>query len=267
MKLVNYTIGADPEMFIINLQTNEVVSAKGIIPGEKGKPYTDGLPNGFGLEIDGILAEFNIPPCSSKQEYISSIKFMKEYIREFVKNINPDLDICCCASHMVPDNIIQDPEVNQIGCDPDFNAYTGIENPTPKGYPDAIRVAGDHIHFGIKGLSIEDKFKFIKYCDLALGLPSVYIDTDTYRRTLYGRSGSFRFQPWGLEYRSLSSRMLGDDCLDKVASMIEKVVLLFNEDIPLPAEGLIRKCIDTSNKILADHIVKLYKEICVDLLV
>lgn len=142
-KIRKYTIGADPEMFLFNTRTNRVVSAKGIIPGEKGKPYTKNLPKGFGLEIDGILAEFNIPPCESRSEYIQSICFMKDYVRDFIKNKNQDLDIMCCASYKVPKEAIADPEVNIIGCDPDYNAYTEDVNPAVEGYKDNRRVAGE----------------------------------------------------------------------------------------------------------------------------
>ena len=56
------TIGADPELFIVD-NNNKVISAVGLIPGEKGKPYVaDDMPRGFGMEIDNILGEFNIPP-------------------------------------------------------------------------------------------------------------------------------------------------------------------------------------------------------------
>ena len=64
MILNNITIGADPELFLINTETGKVVSSIGIIPGEKGNPYrSKDMPKGFGLEIDNILAEFNIPPA------------------------------------------------------------------------------------------------------------------------------------------------------------------------------------------------------------
>ena len=72
MEILNVTIGSDPELFIINKKTNKVVSSIGLIPGEKGNPYrTKDMPEGFGLEIDNILAEFNpaaIPP--PRQSYI-----------------------------------------------------------------------------------------------------------------------------------------------------------------------------------------------------
>lgn len=49
MKLNKITIGADPELFIINEKTKKVVSAVGKIPGEKGNPYVgEDMPSGFG---------------------------------------------------------------------------------------------------------------------------------------------------------------------------------------------------------------------------
>lgn len=142
-KITNVTIGADPEVFIVNNATGEVVSAIGLIPGKKGKPYKKGLPKGFGVEIDGILGEFNIPPCTSKDEYVDSIKFMKNWIRDFVKNVNPDFDICCKATMLVPEDQLKHKLANEIGCMPDMNAYTELENKIPEGYPNCIRVAGE----------------------------------------------------------------------------------------------------------------------------
>ena len=53
MKLRNVTIGADPELFIINEKTKKVVSAVGLIPGEKGNPWrSDDMPEGFGLGFE-----------------------------------------------------------------------------------------------------------------------------------------------------------------------------------------------------------------------
>ena len=58
----------------------------GIIPGKKGRPWTDNSwKAGFGLETDNILVEYNIPPAQTKEDFISNIEFMQEYIRKFVK--------------------------------------------------------------------------------------------------------------------------------------------------------------------------------------
>ena len=123
--LENITIGADPELFIYNTDTKSVVSSIGIIPGEKGNPWTDpSWEPGYGLEIDNILAEFNIPPCTTKEDFINSIVFMKKYIRDFVKKINPSYDIRCRASYLVPEDQLQSKEAKLFGCSVDYNAYT-----------------------------------------------------------------------------------------------------------------------------------------------
>lgn len=114
-RIKNVTIGADPELFIFNTKTNQVVSAIGIIPGEKGNPYTKGMPKGFGVELDCILGEFNIPPCTSQNDFVSSIQYMKDWIRNWVKQYDDDLDICCKASMFVPEDQLLDPRANEIG--------------------------------------------------------------------------------------------------------------------------------------------------------
>lgn len=142
MKITNITVGADPELFIINSKTGKVVSAIGIIPGEKDDPFTDGLGRGFGVEIDGILAEFNIPPAHDKGEFVDSIKYMKNWIRNWVKQFNSDYDICCKATMEVPKDQLKNKKAHQIGCEKDYNAYTEAANEKPKGYPNNNRVAG-----------------------------------------------------------------------------------------------------------------------------
>lgn len=149
--ITNVTIGADPELFIFNTATKSVVSSIGLIPGEKGKPWRDKKwAKGFGLEIDNILGEFNIPPAHTKDEFIESINFMKKYIREFVKKKNPDYDIRCRASYMVPEDQLQSEEAKMFGCSIDFNAYTEDVNPKPEGEKTNLRSAGQ-----VKARSIE----------------------------------------------------------------------------------------------------------------
>lgn len=262
-KITNVTIGADPEVFIIDTSTGNVVSAIGLLPGKKGKPYKKGLPKGFGVEIDGILGEFNIPPCTSREEYVDSIKYMKTWIRDFVKNVNPDFDICCTATMPVPEDQLIDPLANEIGCMPDFNAYTKRANPKPEGYVNNLRIAGNHIHLGYKNPDDYTSIALVKYMDLSCGLPSVLHDADVYRRTLYGQAGSFRLPKYGTEYRTLSSTMLDDDLLPKVYDWTMKAIDLYNDGYPLPKDDLIQRCINTSNQVLAKHLIKLYN-ICAD---
>lgn len=139
----NILIGADPELFIINTKTKKVVSAVGMIPGEKGNPYhSDDMPEGFGLETDNILAEFNIPPTSTIEGFINNIEYMKGYIDNFVKNINPDYGILCSASKKVDSSQLQSKQAMIFGCERDFNVYTNKANPKPEGETTNTRSAG-----------------------------------------------------------------------------------------------------------------------------
>ena len=143
MKIDNVTIGADPELFIINEKTNKVVSSIGIIPGEKGNPYVgEDMPEGFGVETDNILAEFNIPPVTNKSAFINNIEYMKGYINRFVKNINSDLGILCSASEIVDEDQLKSKQAQRFGCDPDYNVYSESMNEKPEGTKTNLRSAG-----------------------------------------------------------------------------------------------------------------------------
>ena len=143
MYIDSYTLGSDPELFIIDTSTNKVVSSIGIIPGVKDDPYrAEDMPEGFGIETDNILAEFNIPPCKSIVEWVNNIEYMKDYLRSFVKRINSNYDIKCSAYEEVDSDQLQSEEACLFGCDPDFNVYTMSRNEAPDGAKSNGRGAG-----------------------------------------------------------------------------------------------------------------------------
>ena len=53
--------------------------------------------------------------------------------------------------------------------------------------------------------------------EYTLGLPSVCMDDDTDRRSLYGASGAYRLKPYGVEYRVLSNFWLRSEELQRWA--------------------------------------------------
>lgn len=109
-------IGSDPELFIVNTKTGSVVSSIGLIPGIKGTPWVDkSWPAGYGLEIDNILAEFNIPPATTSEDFVYRMEFMKDFIDKFVKSKNPDLGIMHKASALVPEDQLQSDEAKLFG--------------------------------------------------------------------------------------------------------------------------------------------------------
>lgn len=200
-----YTIGSDPELFIFNNKTQKVVSAIDKIPGYKTAPYRDGLPEGYGLQTDNILAEFNIPPVQDEMDFIHNIEFMKNHITKFVQAINPDLGILCQASAKVPAKELKHPQAREFGCDPDYCIYSQGPNTVSAAARTNLRSAGFHIHVGYDRNNIDTSIAMLAYIDAFVGIPSILYDTDTERRNLYGKAGCFRLQPYGFEYRTLSS--------------------------------------------------------------
>lgn len=209
MELNCISIGADPELFIIDTNNNnKVISAVGIIPGVKGAPYAiEELGKGYGIEIDNILAEYNIPPAYNKEQFVQSVKNMLGYLRNYVKNINKNYDIQCIASRLVEDDQLQSPEAKLFGCSVDYNAYSCEANPKPEGTSTNLRSAGFHLHIGYENPNIATSLALIRALDITLGIPSLLFDNDNKRRLLYGKAGCFRLTSYGVEYRTLSSKM------------------------------------------------------------
>ena len=249
MRIINVKVGADPELFIVNSKTNKVVSSIGLIPGVKGEAYrAPDMPKGYGLQIDNILGEFNIPPAKDKESFIDSIEYMKDYIRQYVKNVNPDLDIQCIASREVDEDQLQSPEAKLFGCDVSYNAYTEDENPKPDGERGNLRSGGFHIHLSYKNPNARTSIDLIKYLDVDLGIPSVVKDPDTKRRTLYGKAGDFRLRPYGVEYRSLSSYMMSSkENLEFVWNGIMKAIRAYNCNLPLIDSEVVQSIINNSD--------------------
>ena len=261
MKLINLTIGADPELFIINTKTKKVVSAVGLIPGEKGNPWkSEDMPEGFGLETDNILAEFNIPPVKDGISFINNIQYMQNYIDRFVKAINPDLGIRCAASQVVPVSELQSEQARMFGCDVDYNAYTQEPNEKPCGEATNTRSAGMHIHLGYENPDVDTSLTLIKYLDAYLGVPSILKDKDKKRRTLYGKAGCFRLCDYGCEYRVLSSAMMNSTArLNFVWEQLSKAICAFKCEMRLPSCIDVQNAINNSNTVLAETLISTFK--------
>ena len=261
MYVQSITLGADPELFIIDTSTNKVVSSVGLIPGVKDHPYvSEDMPEGFGIETDNILAEFNIPPCRTIEEWIHNIEYMKNYIRCFVKRINPNYDIKCSAYEIVDEDQLQTPEAQLLGCDPDYNVYTMRANPKPDAKNAEGRGAGFHIHCGYANQNIKTSLDLIKYFDAYVGLTSLLHDSDVRRRNFYGKAGSFRLQPWGFEYRSLSSAMMKTpELIEFVYNQAMKAISGYNNSFILPDSSYINTAINNGDVGLAAQLIKKYR--------
>ena len=260
MKKHNISLGSDPEIFIEN--ENEIISAEGLIPGTKYEPHpiTD---NGHFIQIDNIAFEFNIPPCTTKEEYIENINFVKDHLSIIAEANGAKLSKL--ASSEINPIYLQTQNAQTFGCEPDFNVYLQDVNETPNSDTN-LRCVGGHVHIGIdKEYRTEDiQVRIVKMFDIMVTLPSLLLDNDERRRELYGKAGSFRFKDFGVECRSLSNfwihsnELIGwvfDQTLNAVNIVLnnesEEYISKYSEDV--------RKAIDNNDKNLAKALIESLK--------
>lgn len=206
-----FQLGADPELFLRNVQ-GQFVSAHDLLPGTKREPHK--VPHGA-IQVDGTAAEFNIDPAQSGSQFVqkitSVINTLKGHLNGHELIFEPTVTYDPLYFATLPDH------AKELGCSPDWNAWTGLTNPTPDGSKTTMRSAGGHLHYGFhneKGVDpdapfhVQDCCEVIKQMDYHLGLFSLWWDKDNSRRSLYGKAGAHRRKSYGVEYRSLSNKWL-----------------------------------------------------------
>lgn len=222
MKLINVTIGADPEFAVVDLITGEPKSVVGLLGGTKKRPLSIG--KGCSRQEDNVNAEITIPPATTAQEFL-------EYITHARKEVDVLLNehwlkTMAVSSLEYSSQELASKAAMEFGCEPSFSVYLGSSG-TPNEPIDNRRCAGFHIHLGWEGpKNPQITQEIIRLCDVFLGLPSVLIDPDTKRRELYGGPGEFRPKKYGVEYRSLGAFMLSTSqlilwCYDQAMAVIE----------------------------------------------
>lgn len=198
---VKILIGADPEIFLRDKKTGQFVAAK--IPGTKLEPYKVD----FGaVQVDGTAAEINIDPAEGPSTFIRNINEVLSKVREFSPNTDLVFDPTATFDPTYFSTLPV--EARELGCNPDFNAWTEQVNPAPDGESTTMRTASGHIHLGwcknvnpTDKIHIQDCHTVVKQMDYYVGLPSLLWDPDNKRRQLYGMAGACRYKPYGVEYR------------------------------------------------------------------
>lgn len=196
------TIGADPEAFV--MQNGKIISAIGLIGGTKENPRPMG--DGF-VQEDNVLAEFNIKPCEDEALFIYRIQTQIRDLQAFLRVNKRKLSFAPHHTFELEYLKSQGHKALELGCSPDLNAYTIKENPPPRGGETGLRTASGHIHVGIKDYAgnVQQALNLVQAMDIYLGLPSITMDSDRLRRTLYGKAGACRLKDYGVEYRTLSN--------------------------------------------------------------
>ncbi len=205
-------IGADPELFAVNFK-GEVLSVHDILPGTKASPLQ--VPKGA-IQVDGIAAEFNIEPAKNRKEFLYNIEHVMRLMTMLLHRTHPGLTLRADpVAHLSREYMSQLPlNALALGCEPDYNAYTG--KPQPKPSETALfRTGSGHVHVSwTKDRNPLNKKHFmtcrnlVQEWDFVLYPQSKMWDNDTQRMELYGKPGSFRPKSYGAEYRVLSNAWL-----------------------------------------------------------
>lgn len=203
------TIGADPELFVVN-KDGKFRCAHGMVPGTKDAPFP--VKNGA-VQVDGFALEYNIDPTETADQFVEYNQSVLAQMRDMIPD-GHEFAIVPSARFNGNHFRAQPDEAKELGCTPDYNAYTLEENKKPDNKT-TMRTAAGHIHIGFcqdaEPLSDEHMIRcatLVKQLDCYLGLPSILFDNDKDRRSMYGAAGAFRPKPYGVEYRVLSNAWL-----------------------------------------------------------
>lgn len=236
------TIGADPEVFFNDKK--ELVSAIGLIGGSKESPLT--VARGYAILEDNVAAEFNVPAATTEAGFNKTIEQGLAYVEHVAKKHK--LVISRQASGIFAPKWLEDKAAQEFGCEPDYNAWSGEVNEKPVS-TNGFRTAGGHVHVG--GVSNMNIIYLVRALDLFLGVPSLVLDSDKERRTLYGKAGCFRPKEYGVEYRSLSNFWVFEPVLRKWVWNAVLNAIEFAEsnliELTDPVSDLIQSAINETN--------------------
>ena len=196
-------IGCDPECFWES--DKGMMSVIGKLGGSKEMCFS--ISENIHVLEDNVAAEFNPPPSDNLPDFMNKIHENLEYLESAAKKYGATLSRLASASFQ--DSELENPMAFVFGCEPDFNAWTGEQNPPPINEDYSLRSCGGHVHIGHGRSSVN----IIRAMDLFLGVPSVILDKDEKRRSLYGKAGAYRPKPYGDEYRTLSNFWIFNDSL------------------------------------------------------
>lgn len=254
----NFTLGCDPEMFLVD-EDGSLVSSIGRIGGSKRNPRPLGIGDGYAVQEDNVAVEYNIPPAKSAEEFSANIDKAINAIYEEVRPHGLAFSHLSAASFPLKE--LAHPAAMEFGCDPDFNAWEdGSQNPRPRADDDTLRSCGGHVHIGYKFKSKKDVINFIKVVDLTAGVPSVLMDNGEKRKILYGKAGAFRYKPFGAEYRTLSNYWtFVPQYREWVWNTINRAMELVDNKIDIDSEKeAILSAINNNNKDVATSLINKY---------
>jgi len=202
------SIGSDWER-LVKTPEGEFTSAIGVIGGSKEQPLW--VENG-NLQEDNVLAEAACNPSNSKEDFISNILSLEKQMSKVLHEHNL---IPAKRSHYYysPKSLyLWGEQALTLGCDPDFCVYTMTQNEIDTTESEnGMRSSGGHVHIALENVTDMTRQCTVRVFDRLGVMRQMLNDPDRVRRKLYGKAGSFRPKPYGVECRALSNAWINSE--------------------------------------------------------
>lgn len=257
------TLGSDPELFTRD-SSGKISSVAGLLGCDKWSQKD--LGNGIYLQEDNVLVEFATDPSNSFQHFDGIIKRGVEACASELDKVNLGIAPGISSHIYTMDELNSFHEsAFEFGCEPDYNALTGMMNSKPCAADAGLRTAGGHVHLGyaehLGDMSLEESQTITGVmCDYFLGLPALLMDPDDRRRELYGKAGAIRKKKYGIEYRVLSNFWIFDEAKrqfvwDQAHKAFETLSGDFQRLVAIVAPDEIQRVINEGDKRTAEKYI------------
>jgi hypothetical protein len=294
------TFGTDPEVFSIVRDGNRnLVISPALLEKFSGLKEVSSHLTGeekikhpyfitrkyFSWMMDGVAWEATILPAKIPEELHERIDeaifvlnkeikkldykgYNLELFKKPVVDIEPDMYLPYLDEERILQGFI-------FGCDPDEDAIIpDYKCETIDVAKHLYRYGGGHFHIGSENSEVAEMMKkvynpFLRLLAIFVGNVSIafsdFPTEEKMRAETYGKPGRFRFQKWGIEYRSPSNSWISNiDTINLMFEGAEKSVYFLNK----PKEGipLINKYLRPTIEAISNGDSKLSKEILSEVL-
>lgn len=232
VKIVNVSVGCDPELFLKDTKTNKFIPSFYVMKGDKHSPVPI-TEEGHNIQCDNVMVEYGVPPTKMSEgadKFVEHNLLVQDYLRDKVAKPN-GLELVIFPSAVFEDDTISSDKAKEFGCDPDYNVWKGGKPNTVGSPKDGLRTCGGHLHLGYDNYNTITSNYIVKALDLFLSVPLVIMEPNNRRKEMYGKAGAYRQQPWGVEYRSTSNYIFSSPELMKWAfNQVKKAIEFVNND-------------------------------------
>ena len=252
VKIDKFTIGGDPEGFFVDSRTGDYVPSFSVMGGTKEEP----LPisnEGHAIQCDNVMLEYNIPPSDNADDFVKHNLFVQNYLADKIAIPN-GLELRFVASARFKEENLQGDKALEMGCSPDYNAYSGAVNHiSDELIKDTLRTAGGHVAIGYNDHNYNSNMMLIRFLDLFVSIPLILMEPDSERKKLYGKAGAFRNTRFGVEYRVTSNYVYSsEEMMRWLFEAVSNAIAYYNTKADLTEDcNLIIEAINSKDEELA----------------